>query len=99
MRICCAFIFVNAYIPITPQSDKKKRGKHMDVPSRLISVGRLDQESEGLLLLTNSGSLSRTLELPANGFVRKYLVKTTGVNVRVNVCVCVCVPVLHGYGT
>jgi hypothetical protein len=63
----------------------------MDVPSRLISVGRLDQESEGLLLLTNSGSLSRTLELPANGFVRKYLVKTTGVNVRVNVCVCVCV--------
>jgi 23S rRNA pseudouridine2605 synthase len=34
---------------------------------RLISVGRLDLNTEGLLLLTNDGSLARTLEVPATG--------------------------------
>src|SRR5262249_58001530 len=39
---------------------------------RLISVGRLDLNTEGLLLLTNHGSLARTLELPATGWLRRY---------------------------
>lgn len=45
---------------------------------RVISVGRLDLNSEGLLLLTNSGTLSRTLELPQNGWKRRYKVRVHG---------------------
>jgi 23S rRNA pseudouridine2605 synthase len=45
---------------------------------RLISIGRLDFNSEGLLLLTNDGALSRRLELPANGWVRRYRVRVFG---------------------
>jgi 23S rRNA pseudouridine2605 synthase len=41
-------------------------------------VGRLDFNSEGLLLLTNSGSLARYLELPKNSFIREYKVKVKG---------------------
>ncbi len=39
---------------------------------RLVSVGRLDLNSEGLLLLTNDGGLARTLELPSRGWLRRY---------------------------
>jgi 23S rRNA pseudouridine2605 synthase len=46
---------------------------------RLISVGRLDLNSEGLLLLTNDGELARRLELPANGWIRRYKVRVHGV--------------------
>lgn len=42
-----------------------------DMP-RVMSVGRLDYNSEGLLLLTNNGSLSREMELPQNQIVREY---------------------------
>lgn len=45
---------------------------------RVISVGRLDLNSEGLLLLTNSGALSRHLELPATALPRVYHVRTYG---------------------
>ncbi len=45
---------------------------------RVISVGRLDLNSEGLLLLTNSGELSRRLELPSNSWSRRYKVKVHG---------------------
>lgn len=45
---------------------------------RVISVGRLDLNSEGLLLLTNNGELSRTLELPQNAWSRRYKVKVHG---------------------
>jgi 23S rRNA pseudouridine2605 synthase len=45
---------------------------------RLISVGRLDIDSEGLLLLTNEGSLARALELPATGWLRRYRVRAHG---------------------
>ena len=45
---------------------------------RVISVGRLDLNSEGLLLLTNNGELSRKLELPENGWSRRYKVKVHG---------------------
>lgn len=46
---------------------------------RVISVGRLDLNSEGLLLLTNSGELSRKLELPSNGWSRRYKVRVHGI--------------------
>jgi 23S rRNA pseudouridine2605 synthase len=45
---------------------------------RLLSVGRLDLNSEGLLLLTNDGALARRLELPATGWVRRYRVRVHG---------------------
>ncbi|WP_424814462.1 pseudouridine synthase [Roseococcus sp. YIM B11640] len=45
---------------------------------RLISVGRLDLNSEGLLLLTNDGALARRLELPSNAWVRRYRVRVFG---------------------
>ncbi len=45
---------------------------------RLISVGRLDFNSEGLLLLTNDGELARRLELPSGGWVRRYRVRAFG---------------------
>ena len=45
---------------------------------RVISVGRLDLNSEGLLLLTNSGELSRKLELPENAWSRRYKVRVHG---------------------
>jgi 23S rRNA pseudouridine2605 synthase len=45
---------------------------------RVVSIGRLDINSEGLLLLTNDGALARKLELPAAGWVRKYRVRLFG---------------------
>ena len=45
---------------------------------RLISIGRLDLNSEGLLLLTNDGGLARALELPSNGWIRRYRVRAWG---------------------
>jgi 23S rRNA pseudouridine2605 synthase len=45
---------------------------------RVISIGRLDLTSEGLLLLTNDGALARTLELPATGWIRRYRVRVHG---------------------
>lgn len=48
-----------------------------DLP-RLISVGRLDLNSEGLLLMTNDGALSRALEMPQNAWVRRYRARAFG---------------------
>jgi 23S rRNA pseudouridine2605 synthase len=48
-----------------------------DLP-RLISVGRLDFNTEGLLLLTNNGELARLLELPSTGWLRRYRVRAHG---------------------
>jgi len=45
---------------------------------RVISVGRLDLNSEGLLLLTNDGALARRLELPSNGWLRRYRARAFG---------------------
>jgi len=46
---------------------------------RVISIGRLDLNSEGLLLLTNDGGLARQLELPSTGWLRRYRVRVHGV--------------------
>lgn len=48
-----------------------------DLP-RVMSVGRLDLNSEGLLLLTNDGGLKRKLELPSTGWLRRYRVRVKG---------------------
>ena len=45
---------------------------------RVLTVGRLDLDSEGLLLLTNDGGLARHLELPSTGWSRKYRVRVQG---------------------
>lgn len=45
---------------------------------RVISVGRLDINTEGLLLLTNDGELARTIELPKTGWLRRYRVRAFG---------------------
>jgi 23S rRNA pseudouridine2605 synthase len=48
-----------------------------DMP-RVVSIGRLDLNSEGLLLLTNDGALKRKLELPSTGWLRRYRVRVNG---------------------
>ncbi|MES0869297.1 pseudouridine synthase [Pseudovibrio sp. SCP19] len=48
-----------------------------DMP-RVVTVGRLDINTEGLLLLTNDGGLSRVIELPATGWLRRYRVRAFG---------------------
>jgi len=48
-----------------------------DMP-RVVSIGRLDVSTEGLLLLTNAGALARHLELPATGWLRRYRVRAKG---------------------
>jgi len=68
---------------VTSHRDEKGRPTVFDaLPKelpRLISVGRLDLSSEGLLLLTNDGALSRRLELPSTGWLRRYKVRVHGV--------------------
>jgi 23S rRNA pseudouridine2605 synthase len=67
---------------VTTHRDEKGRPTVFDaLPKelpRLISVGRLDLNSEGLLLLTNDGALARRLELPATGWLRRYKVRVHG---------------------
>lgn len=67
---------------VTTHKDEKDRETIFDnLPDdlpRVISVGRLDLTSEGLLLLTNDGALSRHLELPSTGWTRQYRVRAFG---------------------
>ncbi len=67
---------------VTSNSDEKGRDTVFDhLPEempRVMSIGRLDLNSEGLLLLTNDGALKRRLELPSTGWLRKYRVRVNG---------------------
>jgi 23S rRNA pseudouridine2605 synthase len=67
---------------VTTHRDEKGRPTVFDaLPKelpRVVSVGRLDLNSEGLLLLTNDGALARRLELPATGWLRRYKVRVHG---------------------
>jgi 23S rRNA pseudouridine2605 synthase len=67
---------------VTTHRDEKGRATvFANLPKnmpRVVSVGRLDVNSEGLLLLTNDGALARQLELPAAGWQRKYRVRLFG---------------------
>jgi len=67
---------------VTSAADEKGRDTVFDhLPEgmpRVMSVGRLDLNSEGLLLLTNDGELKRRLELPSTGWLRKYRVRVNG---------------------
>jgi 23S rRNA pseudouridine2605 synthase len=67
---------------VTTERDEKGRDTvFAQLPAgmpRVVSVGRLDLSSEGLLLLTNDGALKRRLELPSTGWVRKYRVRARG---------------------
>ncbi|MFO1128987.1 MAG: pseudouridine synthase [Rhodospirillales bacterium] len=67
---------------VTTHADPQGRATVFDrLPAelgRVISIGRLDLTSEGLLLLTNAGPLARRLELPATAWIRRYRVRAHG---------------------
>jgi 23S rRNA pseudouridine2605 synthase len=68
---------------VTTHKDEKNRPTVFDnLPPnmpRVISIGRLDLNSEGLLLLTNDGEWARKMELPSNGWKRTYRVRVHGI--------------------
>jgi len=64
-------------------SRKDHRGRpliydHLDIPANVQSIGRLDMDSEGLLLLTDNGALVQSLIHPGAGIIRQYRVRITG---------------------
>lgn len=67
---------------VTTHADPEGRETVFDaIPDdigRVISIGRLDLTSEGLLLLTNDGALARALELPSTGWMRRYRARAFG---------------------
>ncbi|HNS86012.1 MAG TPA: pseudouridine synthase [Parvularculaceae bacterium] len=67
---------------VTTHNDPQGRPTVFDAVAdrlpRVISVGRLDLTTEGLLLLTNDGALARQLELPANAWTRRYRIRAFG---------------------
>lgn len=76
------FLFHKPAGVVTTSRDPEGRRTVFDVlPEglpRLMTIGRLDINTEGLLLLTNDGGLSRVLELPATGWLRRYRVRVHG---------------------
>ena len=67
---------------VSTNSDEQGRttifGKLPEELPRVMTVGRLDLNSEGLLLLTNDGGVKRQLELPSTGWLRRYRVRIKG---------------------
>ncbi len=65
----------------TTRDEKGRRTVFESLPEylpRVMPIGRLDLNSEGLLLLTNDGEIKRRLELPSTGWLRKYRVRVRG---------------------
>ena len=77
-----AFLFHKPKGLVTTNRDPEGRPTVFDaLPAnlpRVVTVGRLDINTEGLLILTNDGGLARILELPATGWTRKYRVRVHG---------------------
>jgi 23S rRNA pseudouridine2605 synthase len=67
---------------VTSTEDTKGRPTVFDILpkgiERVVKIGRLDYNTEGLLLFTNDGDYARKMELPSSGLKRKYIVKTFG---------------------
>lgn len=78
----CLWLYHKPAGLITTHKDNKGRKTVFEtLPKtlpRVISIGRLDLNSEGLLLLTNDGELARKLELPSTGWIRRYRVRVFG---------------------
>jgi 23S rRNA pseudouridine2605 synthase len=76
------FLFHKPRGVLTSHHDARGRATVFDILPRglprLISIGRLDFNTEGLLLMTNDGGLARLLELPATGWLRRYRVRAHG---------------------
>lgn len=76
------FLFHKPEGTLTTARDERGRPTIYDIlPDnlpRLVSIGRLDMNTEGLLLLTNDGALARHLELPSTGWIRRYRVRAYG---------------------
>ena len=76
------FLFHKPRGTVTTDRDPEGRDTIFDVlPDdlpRLVTIGRLDINTEGLLLLTNDGGLARVLELPSTGWLRRYRVRAHG---------------------
>ena len=68
---------------VTSNADEKGRKTVFEAlpvgMPRVMSIGRLDINSEGLLLLTNDGGLKRELELPSTGWLRRYRIRVKGI--------------------
>lgn len=65
----------------TDRDEKGRKTIYQEMPEdlpRVMSIGRLDINSEGLLLLTNDGGIKRQLELPSTGWLRRYRVRVNG---------------------
>ncbi len=79
---CRVFLYHKPAGLLTTRADEHGRATVFDaLPKglpRLISVGRLDKNTQGLLILTNDGGLARTLELPSTGWARVYRVRVHG---------------------
>ena len=66
---------------VTHHDPENRKTIFDDLPKqfeKMISIGRLDYDSEGLLLLTNNGDIKRTMELPSNDWKRSYRVRVYG---------------------
>ena len=71
-------VIKNCNTNVTTKDIIEVNNQKLKVNKRLISIGRLDFNSEGLLLLTNNGDFARKLELPQNKFQRTYKVRIFG---------------------
>jgi 23S rRNA pseudouridine2457 synthase len=68
----------NVLCQFSPEGDKQTLADYLDVPKDVYPVGRLDYDSEGLLLLTNDKSLNARLLNPSNAHKREYWVQVEG---------------------